>query len=148
MHALTVQPGRSDSARFDDVPDPPDSNGAMHVETIAVRICGTDTDIIQGHYGETPPGHDRLILGHEVLGRVTDASSDSPFTPGDPVAEVVFGSVNANRRHYEAAAEALAAADPHWLARLITRRVPLDAWHEALEKDPAEDVKTVIAFGA
>ena len=40
--------------------------------------------------------------------------------------DVVFGSVNANRRHYEEAAEALAKADPAWLGRLITRRVPLD----------------------
>ncbi len=39
--------------------------------------------------------------------------------------DVVFGSVNANRRHYEAAAAALAAADRAWLERLITRRVPL-----------------------
>ena len=38
--------------------------------------------------------------------------------------DVVFGSVNANRRHYEAAAEALAQADRSWLERLITRRVP------------------------
>ena len=31
---------------------------------------------------------------------------------------------NANRRHYRAAAEALAQADPDWLERIITRRVP------------------------
>ena len=30
--------------------------------------------------------------------------------------DVVFGSVNANRRHYEAGAAALAEADPAWLA--------------------------------
>ena len=40
----------------------------------------------------------------------------------------VVGSVNANRRHYEAAAVALAAADPAWLARLVNRRVPLAQW--------------------
>ena len=57
--------------------------------------------------------------------------------------DVVFGSVNANRRHYEAAAKALAAADPDWLGRLITRRVPLDRWAEALSPHP-DDVKVVI----
>ena len=57
--------------------------------------------------------------------------------------DVVFGSVNANRRHYEAAAQALAAADPAWLARLVTRRVPLDRWAEALAPR-ADDVKTVL----
>lgn len=61
--------------------------------------------------------------------------------------EVVFGSVNANRRHYEAADRALAVADRAWLARLITRRVPLARWHEAFESRPG-DVKTVLSFGA
>jgi threonine dehydrogenase-like Zn-dependent dehydrogenase len=59
--------------------------------------------------------------------------------------DVVFGSVNANRRHYRAAADALAKADKDWLARLITRRVPLDRWHEAFEPR-ADDVKTVLDF--
>jgi threonine dehydrogenase-like Zn-dependent dehydrogenase len=60
--------------------------------------------------------------------------------------DVVFGSVNANRRHYEAAAGALAAADRGWLSRLITRRVPIDRWHDALERRP-DDVKVIIEFG-
>jgi len=34
--------------------------------------------------------------------------------------EAVFGSVNANRRHYDARARSLAIADPTWLDRLIT----------------------------
>ncbi|MGQ0560537.1 MAG: glucose 1-dehydrogenase [Gemmatimonadota bacterium] len=58
---------------------------------------------------------------------------------------VVFGSVNANRRHYEAGAAALAQADPQWLARLITRRVPVENWPEAYQKQPG-DVKTVLVF--
>ena len=57
--------------------------------------------------------------------------------------DVVFGSVNANRRHYVAAAEALARADLDWLERLITRRVPLARWEEALTPQP-RDVKTLI----
>ncbi len=59
--------------------------------------------------------------------------------------DVVFGSVNANRRHYEAGAAALAQADPAWLGRLITRAVPLDRWREAYQRQPA-DVKVVLAF--
>src|SRR5918994_2137921 len=58
---------------------------------------------------------------------------------------VVFGTVNANRRHYRAAAEALARADPGWLERIITRRVPPEQWSDALERRP-DDVKTVIDF--
>ncbi len=57
--------------------------------------------------------------------------------------ELVFGTVNANRRHYQAAAAALAGADPSWLERLITRRVPLARWADALQRQP-DDVKAVI----
>jgi threonine dehydrogenase-like Zn-dependent dehydrogenase len=60
---------------------------------------------------------------------------------------VVFGTVNANRRHYDAAAEALAKADRQWLQRLIARRVPLKRWPEALVRQP-HDVKTVIDFSS
>jgi threonine dehydrogenase-like Zn-dependent dehydrogenase len=59
--------------------------------------------------------------------------------------DVVLGSVNANHRHFAAAAEALARADRDWLERLITRRVPLDRWTEALTRRPG-DIKTTIAF--
>ena len=58
---------------------------------------------------------------------------------------VVFGSVNANRRHYELAAEAIAKADPDWLAGLVTRQVPLDRWAEAYARQP-DDIKTALRF--
>ena len=61
--------------------------------------------------------------------------------------DVVFGSVNANRRHYRAAAAALAQADKDWLARLITRRVPLARWQEAFERRD-DDIKVVLDFAA
>ena len=41
------------------------------------------------------------------------------------------------------AAEALGKADRGWLKRLITRRVPLERFEEALERRPG-DVKVVI----
>jgi threonine dehydrogenase-like Zn-dependent dehydrogenase len=58
---------------------------------------------------------------------------------------VIVGCVNANRRHYEAATQALARADMGWLKSLIARRVPLEHWRDALERRPY-DVKTVIDF--
>jgi threonine dehydrogenase-like Zn-dependent dehydrogenase len=60
---------------------------------------------------------------------------------------VVFGSVNANRRHYRAAADALAKADKAWLSRLISRRVPLSKWREAFDNKDG-DIKVVIDFSA
>jgi glucose 1-dehydrogenase len=58
---------------------------------------------------------------------------------------VLFGSVNANRDHYELAARALAQADPGWLADLITRREPLSRWAEAYARQP-DDIKTILTF--
>jgi glucose 1-dehydrogenase len=58
---------------------------------------------------------------------------------------VIFGSVNANRQHYELAAEALARADPGWLADLITRQVPLSRWADAYTRGPG-DIKTILSF--
>jgi threonine dehydrogenase-like Zn-dependent dehydrogenase len=60
--------------------------------------------------------------------------------------DVMFGSVNANRAHYEAAAEALARADRAWLDGVVSRRTPLERWGEAFE-GRASDVKVVIDFG-
>ncbi|WP_067447336.1 glucose 1-dehydrogenase [Nocardia alba] len=56
---------------------------------------------------------------------------------------LVFGSVNANRDHYEQGAQALATADESWLARLITRRLPLERALEAFEAG-GSDIKVVI----
>jgi len=58
---------------------------------------------------------------------------------------VVFGIVNANRRHYEMAADALARAHRAWLGRLITRSAPLERWSEALEHRKG-DIKVIIDF--
>jgi glucose 1-dehydrogenase len=58
---------------------------------------------------------------------------------------VLFGSVNANRHHYELAAEALAKADPEWLAGLITRETPLDNWKDAYTRRP-DDIKATLNF--
>jgi glucose 1-dehydrogenase len=58
---------------------------------------------------------------------------------------VVFGSVNANRRHYYRAAQVLAKADRRWLEQLITRSVGPDAFEHALEREP-DDIKVVIEF--
>ena len=59
--------------------------------------------------------------------------------------DVVFGLVDANRRHYELTAKSLADADQGWLKRLISRRVPLSNWQEALEPRP-DDIKVVVDF--
>jgi threonine dehydrogenase-like Zn-dependent dehydrogenase len=58
---------------------------------------------------------------------------------------VIFGSVNANRRHWQLAGQALSEGDHDWLSRLISRREPLANWHEVLERKP-DDIKVVVQF--
>jgi threonine dehydrogenase-like Zn-dependent dehydrogenase len=60
---------------------------------------------------------------------------------------VVFGTVNANRRHWGLAADALARADPTWLANLITRTVPLTDYAQAYEQRDG-DIKVVLQFAS
>jgi threonine dehydrogenase-like Zn-dependent dehydrogenase len=58
---------------------------------------------------------------------------------------VIVGSVNANRRHFYKAAEALSKADRTWLGRLISRRVPPGDIDAALQRGP-DDIKVVLDF--
>ena len=89
MRAITVSPGISNSARLDDVAEPALSDGAILVRTLALGVCGTDAEIVSGAYGWAPPGSDRLVLGHESLGEVISAPSDSGFSAGDLVVGIV-----------------------------------------------------------
>ena len=58
---------------------------------------------------------------------------------------VIVGSVNANKRHWYKATEALARAKREWLETLITRREKPENFHKALEREP-NDIKVVIQF--
>ncbi|QKG24226.1 glucose 1-dehydrogenase [Actinomadura verrucosospora] len=89
MRALTVVPGQKDSLAVRDVPDPEPGDGELLVDGLAVGVCGTDREIASGEYGWAPPGHDRLVIGHESLGRVRRAPSGSGFAEGDLVVGVV-----------------------------------------------------------
>jgi threonine dehydrogenase-like Zn-dependent dehydrogenase len=71
------------------MPDPPLEDGPILVQTQEVGICGTDLEIINGDYGTAPPGQDRLIIGHESLGRVAQAPAGTGFSPGDFVVGIV-----------------------------------------------------------
>ncbi len=61
----------------------------MLVEAIAVGVCGTDVEIVEGKYGWAPPGKTQLVLGHESLGRVIDPGSSKSLKKGDLVVGIV-----------------------------------------------------------
>jgi threonine dehydrogenase-like Zn-dependent dehydrogenase len=89
MRAITVRPGERNSARLDEVAEPAPADGAILARTLALGVCGTDRDIVDGAYGEAPPGEERLILGHESLGEVLEAPPDIGLKAGDHVVGIV-----------------------------------------------------------
>lgn len=89
MRALTVKPGVAHSAALEELPEPPGEDGDVLVETLAIGICGTDREIVEGNYGWPPAGQERLVIGHESLGRVLEASAESGLHRGDLVAGIV-----------------------------------------------------------
>ena len=89
MKALTAIPLTKDSARLDDIDEPPESDGPVLVQTLAVGICGTDIEILSGEYGWPPAGRDRLVLGHESLGQVLEAPTGGDLAKGDYVVGIV-----------------------------------------------------------
>ncbi|MCL4448444.1 MAG: glucose 1-dehydrogenase [Actinobacteria bacterium] len=94
MKALTVIPKKADSLSLSDIDEPLESDGDVLVETLAVGVCGTDFEIVSGAYGWPPKGKDRLVLGHESLGRVLEVDDgvvrgDGEIKKGDLVVGIV-----------------------------------------------------------
>ncbi|HET7869119.1 MAG TPA: hypothetical protein VFM85_02225 [Actinomycetota bacterium] len=101
------------------------TSGSRSSGTTPTRMCLT---------GISPAGR-RLPLDVDTLNKQMVLNNN-----------VVFGSVNANRRHYEQAADALSRADPRVAGPAGDQVVPLAAWREALERRDG-DVNTVVEIG-
>jgi len=89
MRAVTLAPRQARSLDLEEIDEPQREQGAVLVRTLALGICGTDRELIDGIYGEAPPGRERLVLGHESLGRVIAAPPSSGFATGDLVVGIV-----------------------------------------------------------
>jgi len=89
VKALSVVPGLPGSLAVSEVEQPSTAEGEVLVEVEAVGVCGTDREIAAGDYGTAPPGHDRLVIGHECLGRVVDAPAGSGLAARDLVVPMV-----------------------------------------------------------
>ena len=87
MRALALRPLHPHSAELIEVPEP--SGLGVLVRTLAVGICGTDREILDGEYGWAPPGRERLILGHESLGEVIEVEEGASLRKGDLVVGIV-----------------------------------------------------------
>ncbi|ULQ54119.1 glucose 1-dehydrogenase [Flavihumibacter fluvii] len=89
MKAITVEPKKPGTAKLMDIPEPHINVGSVLVEAVAVGVCGTDVEIVEGKYGWAPPGQQHLVLGHESLGRVIDPGPSGGFKKGDLVVSIV-----------------------------------------------------------
>ncbi|HWS01700.1 MAG TPA: glucose 1-dehydrogenase [Prolixibacteraceae bacterium] len=89
MKAITVEPKKPGTAKYMEMAEPDMRDGSILVEAIAVGVCGTDVEIVEGKYGWAPNGLQHLILGHESLGRVIDPGTSTAFNKGDLVVGIV-----------------------------------------------------------
>ena len=89
MKAITVEPHQPQTARLEEIPEPDERAGSVLVQAIAVGVCGTDVEIVEGSYGWAPRGKTRLVLGHESLGRVLDPGPNGALKKGDLVVGIV-----------------------------------------------------------
>jgi len=89
MRAVTIEPKKPGTARLEDIPEPDERDGSVLVEAVAVGVCGTDVEMVEGKYGWAPPGKTRIVLGHESLGRVIDPGPAKGFQKGDLVVGIV-----------------------------------------------------------
>jgi threonine dehydrogenase-like Zn-dependent dehydrogenase len=89
MRALTFEPGKAGTLELAEIDDPSPGEGELLVEALALGVCGTDKELAGGEYGWAPEGADRMVIGHESLGRVVEAPEGSGFAPGDLVVGVV-----------------------------------------------------------
>ncbi len=89
------------------------------------------------------PGGVACLTGVSSASRVIELNADELGREIVLENGAIFGSVNANRRHYELAAETLARADRSWLEAMITRRVGLESWPDALQSG-ADIIKNII----
>lgn len=89
MRALTVLPRAADTLKLDLVDEPSVDDGDALVATHAIGLCGTDREIVSGAYGAAPPGAERLVLGHESIGRVMEVPAGNGLAVGDWVVGIV-----------------------------------------------------------
>ncbi len=95
-------------------------------------------------------GHDGVCCLSSVTAGSRTVTVDADALNLDMVLgnKLVFGTVNANRTHFEAAARMLGAAIRRWpgvVEELVSRRVPAESFQDAFDRRP-DDIKTVITF--
>lgn len=84
MKALSIIPGQAD-VLLTDMPEPQITSATqVKIKIYEVGICGTDREEAMGGRADVPHGHDHLVIGHEMLGKVVETGSEvSTVSAGD-----------------------------------------------------------------
>ena len=94
MKAIAVRPGKPSSVHLRDIPAPkldsvPGGKG-IQIKVLKVGVDATDREINDALYGNSPPGDDYLVLGHECFGIVEAVGPNvRTIKPGDYVTATV-----------------------------------------------------------
>jgi threonine dehydrogenase-like Zn-dependent dehydrogenase len=94
MKAIAVRPGTPSSVHLTQLPTPnldqvPGGRGVL-VRVLKVGVDATDKEINDAKYGNSPPGYDFLVLGHESFGIVEAVGPNvTHVRPGDYVTATV-----------------------------------------------------------
>jgi threonine dehydrogenase-like Zn-dependent dehydrogenase len=94
MKAVAVRPGTPNSVHLAQLPKPsvgdvPGGRGVL-VKVLKVGVDATDREINEAKYGNSPPGYDFLVLGHESFGVVVEVGPNvTHVKPGDYVTATV-----------------------------------------------------------
>lgn len=84
MKALALVPGTTEIS-LRDYPEPAiETPTQVKMKILEVGICGTDREEVKGGRATPPSGKTHLVIGHEMLGIVTDTGAAvSGVAPGD-----------------------------------------------------------------
>ena len=127
--------------------------GSYHVGTLAdVRLkpdivmeCSGAPSVVRDVLGSTAASGIVCLLGITEPGYGFDVDLGALNRAMVLDNNTVFGTVNANRLHYDMAGEALRKADKAWLEAMITRHERIEQWTRSLQRHP-DDIKVIVDF--
>jgi threonine dehydrogenase-like Zn-dependent dehydrogenase len=84
MKAIAIVPGTTQVSLVD-IEEPRVSQpDEVKIKMEAVGICGTDREEVSGGRADAPAGKERLVIGHEMFGKVVEVGADvHSVKPGD-----------------------------------------------------------------
>lgn len=141
MQALVTRPGVAGSAHVADVEPTRTREREVPLRVLEVGVCGTDREIVGGHFGIAPEDEETLVIGHEMLGLVD--RDGAGFSRGD----LVTATVRRSCRHCIACAEG--APDSCLTGDYVERGITLlhGFARELVAEDPAQLVPIPRSLG-